>query len=80
MLEKAVYIAEDADIFVVIGTSLQVYPAAGLINYVPKHVPKFIIDKKIPQHSYLPNLTAIEATASEGVKLLVEKLSILNAV
>lgn len=79
MLEKAVHIAADADIFVVIGTSLQVYPAAGLINYVPKHVPKFIIDKKIPQLSYLPNLTTIEATASEGVKQLMEKLSFLNA-
>jgi NAD-dependent deacetylase len=74
MLEKAMYITEEADIFVAIGTSLQVYPAAGLINYVPKHVPKFIIDKKIPQLPYLPNLTTIEATASEGVKQLAEKL------
>ncbi len=35
-----------ADIFVLVGTSLQVYPAAGLVDYVPQHVPKYIIDKK----------------------------------
>jgi NAD-dependent deacetylase len=72
MIEVAASIVADADIFVVIGTSLQVYPAAGLINYAPKHIPKFIIDKKIPYLS--SNITTIEMTASEGVKALTELL------
>ncbi len=73
-LEKAVYIVEDADVFVIIGTSLQVYPAAGLINYVPKHVPRYIIDKHIPSLPSYLNVTAIESTATEGVKKLRELL------
>jgi NAD-dependent deacetylase len=52
----------------VIGTSLVVYPAAGLVNYAPWPVPKLIIDKKIPYTSALHNLTEIEKPASEGVK------------
>jgi NAD-dependent deacetylase len=74
MLEEAVYIVEAADIFVIIGTSLQVYPAAGLINYVPKHVPRYIIDKRIPSLPTSLNVISIEAIASEGVKILREKL------
>ena len=70
MLEKAVEIVFDADVFVVIGTSLQVYPAASLINYAPLNCPKYIIDKNIPSTSGIKNLTAIEATATEGVKTL----------
>jgi len=72
MIEVAASIVADADIFLVIGTSLQVYPAAGLINYAPKHCPKFIIDKKIPYIS--SSITTIEMTASEGVKELTELL------
>jgi NAD-dependent deacetylase len=51
-----------------VGTSLAVYPAAGLINYAPWSVPKFIIDKKVPYTSSLYNLTAIEKGAAEGMK------------
>ena len=74
MIEVAVKIVRSADIFVVIGTSLQVYPAAGLINYAMPTIPKFIIDKKIPYTSSLYNLTLIERGAGEGVKELTEKL------
>ena len=66
MIERAAEIAFSADIFVVIGTSLAVYPAAGLINYAPRTVPKFIVDKNIP-YSSLYNLTAIEKRATEGI-------------
>jgi NAD-dependent deacetylase len=74
MIETAAQVASKADIFVVIGTSLQVYPAAGLIDYAPVFVPKFIIDKKIPYTSSLNNLTVIEKAAGEGINELKEKL------
>jgi NAD-dependent deacetylase len=66
MIETAAGIASEADIFVVIGTSLVVYPAAGLINYASRTIPKFIVDKNIP-YSSLYNLTAIEKPATEGI-------------
>jgi NAD-dependent deacetylase len=74
MLEKAVEIVENADIFVIIGTSLQVYPAASLINYAPTYCMKYIIDKNIPQTNGITNLATIEATATEGVKQLAALL------
>lgn len=70
MIETAIPIVYSAEIFVVVGTSLVVYPAAGLLNYVDQHVPKFIIDKKIPYVSAMPGLTRIEKPATEGVKEL----------
>ena len=75
MIEKAAGIASQADVFVVIGTSLAVYPAAGLVNYAPRFAPKFIIDKNIPEVSYIANLTKIEKPATEGVKELKRLLS-----
>jgi len=75
-IEEAIPIVHNADIFVVVGTSLVVYPAAGLINYVLHETPKFIIDKKIPYTSSMQNLTLIEKPATEGVaelnKLLIQ--------
>ncbi len=65
----------EADIFVLVGTSLQVYPASGLINYVALDVPKYIIDKKIPFLSAQHNLFFIEKPATEGVKELIEILA-----
>jgi NAD-dependent deacetylase len=70
MIEPATEMAAAADIFVVIGTSLAVYPAAGLLNYAPRSIPKFIIDKNIPPTNSIANLTAIEANASQGVEIL----------
>ncbi|MBS1600089.1 MAG: NAD-dependent deacylase [Bacteroidetes bacterium] len=74
MIEKAIPVVESADILVIIGTSLVVYPAAGLLNYAIPSIPKFIIDKKIPYTSSVRNLTAIEQPASIGIKILQEKL------
>ncbi len=76
MIEEAARIAASADIFVVVGTSLVVYPAAGLINYAPRQAPKFIIDKKIPYTTSLHNLTTIEKPASDGVGELKSLLAI----
>jgi NAD-dependent deacetylase len=66
-IEEAASIMLEADIFAVVGTSLAVYPAAGLINYAPAHIPKYIIDKKIPAAGRLQGIVAIEKSAALGV-------------
>ena len=68
MITKAMKIMSSADIFVLVGSSLQVYPAAGLVDYVPYHIPKYIIDKKIPYSSAPANFFFIEKPATEGVE------------
>ena len=67
MIEKAADIVQQADVFAVIGTSLLVYPAAGLVNLIAEDVPAFVIDKVIPRTSYVKNLTAIEKPATAGI-------------
>ena len=67
MIEEAARIMQTADIFVLIGTSLQVYPAAGLIKFVPYKTPKYIIDKKIPEVNHYRNIIKIEKSATAGV-------------
>jgi NAD-dependent deacetylase len=74
MIEEAVMHSMRADIFVVIGTSLQVYPAAGLVQYAPHAADKYIIDKKIPYLTEMPGLTVIEKPATEGISDLLEHL------
>lgn len=70
MIAEAARVMQTADIFILVGTSLQVYPAAGLIDFVPDDTPKYIIDRKIPAVKKYPNLFLIEKTATEGVKEL----------
>jgi NAD-dependent deacetylase len=77
MIERAAGIVRQADLFVVVGTSLVVYPAAGLVNYAPWHIPKYIVDKRIPYTSDAYNLVAIEKPATEGVKELADMLKSL---
>ena len=74
MIEPAAELASEADIFMVIGTSLNVYPAAGLINYVPDHSPKYLVDPNVSSLQGIRNLTVIREKAGTGVPLLVEKL------
>lgn len=76
MMEKAAALLHDCDYFVVIGTSLQVYPAASLLHYAPPFLPKFIIDKKIPAINNYPNLHSIEKPATEGVEELKKLLAL----
>jgi NAD-dependent deacetylase len=77
MIMEAAALARSADIFVVIGTSLVVYPAAGLLDYALPGIPKFILDKKIPFTPAIRHLTPIEKPASLGIAELIEKLSLL---
>ncbi len=78
MMEKASAILHACDYFVVVGTSLQVYPAASLLYYAPNAIPKFIIDKKNPATEKQSNLHIIEMTATEGVAELKRILSELK--
>lgn len=67
--------AEEADIFVVIGTSLVVYPAASLLQYVRPGVPIYYIDPNpAPAAERMGNVTVIKATATEGMRKLVDIL------
>ena len=68
-------IMADADIFVLAGTSLQVYPAAGLIDYLDEQVPKYIIDKNPPFTAAHHNFYPVKGTATEGMKELLKILS-----
>lgn len=72
-IEPAIELVSEADIFVVIGTSLNVYPAAGLLHYVKPGTPIYYIDPKpaaVPQ-----NVTVIPLAATKGVARLIEILS-----
>lgn len=73
-IEEATSIASDADIFAVIGTSMVVYPAAGLIEYVPSQIPVFLIDPNDVTVPIYRHITFIKEKAGEGVKILMDKL------
>ncbi len=76
MMEKAIEITQKATIFVVIGTSMQVYPAASLIQYVPKNTPIFFIDPNPNNIKNLyNNITVIKDKATKGVEKLKQLLS-----
>ena len=75
MIENAIDIVETADILIIIGTSLQVYPAAGLMNYVDQNVPVYYIDPNPATIYDLPNeLKVLPLTAVEGMKIIKEEL------
>ena len=74
MISEAAEQASNADIFVIIGTSLNVYPAAGLVHYVRPGTPIYLIDPDSVPTGGIPNLTHIRKGAGEGMKELVETL------
>lgn len=73
-IEPATEQVRKADIFVIIGTSLAVYPAASLLHYAPAGIPVFVIDPKIPQQARQGRIHPIEKGASEGVAELKKLL------
>jgi NAD-dependent deacetylase len=81
MLETAIEITEKADILIIIGTSLNVYPAASLVHYVRPNVPIYIVDPAVGDTNaafkapHIPNpITYIGKRAADGVPELVEQL------
>ncbi|KKB54325.1 hypothetical protein HMPREF1212_00038 [Parabacteroides sp. HGS0025] len=75
MIDPAIRMVESCDIFVVIGTSLNVYPAAGLLNYVRRGQPIYLIDPK-EVNTYRNDIHFIKSGASEGVKELSKILKV----
>jgi len=74
MIETAIELTQRADIYVVIGSSLQVYPAAGLLHYLPMGVPLYVIDpKEVPLPSR-PEVCFLQKTATEGVEEILKIL------
>ena len=75
MLEPAIGITSKADILIIVGTSMQVYPAASLVNYTPAGTPIYFIDPRPNiSPSAFPDLTIIPDTAANGVPILAQKL------
>lgn len=74
MMEPAIAETTEADVFMVVGTSMQVYPAASLLYYVEDNVPKYIIDPRLPLVHPRPNLHLLEEKASVGVPKVCQEL------
>ena len=73
MIERAAQLCSNADIFIVTGTSLQVYPAAGLVNLVPQHTLRYLVDLN-PPAGLSGNIQLIAERSSIGVPKLAEQL------
>ncbi|MBK8846678.1 MAG: NAD-dependent deacylase [Bacteroidetes bacterium] len=74
LMEHAIMQAQDADIFIVIGSSLEVYPAASLIEFAPENCVKYFIDPNARKLGHIQNLHVIKGTAASEVPKLVEHL------
>jgi NAD-dependent deacetylase len=73
MIEPAAKLCAEADYFIVVGSSLVVYPAAGLVNYVSEEAPKYVVDPK-EVYAPVPNVTYVKEPASSGLKKVVDEL------
>ncbi|MET4082141.1 NAD-dependent deacetylase [Pedobacter sp. UYP30] len=74
MIEEASFLCSKADVFVLVGSSLAVYPAAGLLQFVPSKTIKYIVDPKIPSVSAYQHVVKIEEKAVIGMKEVKELL------
>ncbi len=74
MIEPAMELTAEADILIVIGTSLNVYPAAGLVNYIRRGIPVYLVDPKAEMLPGVQNLTVLRETAGAGVPKLVAEM------
>lgn len=74
MLYKAAAITSQADILLIVGTSMVVYPANTLINFAPQHAPVYIVDPNRPAGNWSHDITFIEEPASTGVQKVIDHL------
>ena len=78
-LEEAVFLVQNADILIIIGTSLQVYPAASLMNFAKATIPVFYIDPNPAENYNLPNdIKVIATTGEKGMKIVQKELKKLK--
>ena len=75
MIEQAARVFATADLFLLVGTSLQVYPAAGLIKFLPAAIPKYIVDSNPPFIPAHHNFVVIKKPATEGMEEVKKLLS-----
>ncbi len=73
MYEQVLPLVHSADILLVVGTSLQVYPAAGLVFQVAPHIPIFVVDKNVPNVS-MPNVHPIQQPATQGIDIFITQI------
>lgn len=73
-MDAAIQICEKAELFMIIGTSLEVYPASSLLHYFPDQATGFFVDPKPNLSGISSAITVIASTAGEGVPMLAEKL------
>ena len=74
LMDDAIRLSRAAEIFIVVGTSLVVYPAAGLIDFIGPEIPKYIIDPNMPSIRSMPNLFLVEKIGSAGLSEVKERL------
>jgi NAD-dependent deacetylase len=79
LMAEAIDLASTADIFVIVGTSLNVYPAANLIQYVPTFCPKYLVDPGDFSESQLTNINHFKEIASTGINRLINSLNVSKA-
>ncbi len=75
LLEDAAYIVQETDILVIIGTSMQVYPAASLIHFAPEDCPIYVINPDIPNMVKAENIHLMEEPATSGMQKLFDRLT-----
>lgn len=74
-ISKAAELVSQADILVIIGTSMQVYPAAGLVHYAPAHTPIYLIDPHADEIPLSMPITLLKKGASEGIEAFIQLLN-----
>lgn len=72
MMDMAIKHTQEADFFIVVGTSLVVYPAASLLSFVDNHIPKYIIDPNLPVLDHIPNLHYFPKPATQGLPVVCD--------
>ena len=72
-IEDAILALRDIDVFIIIGTSLNVYPAAGLLNYVSVGVPIYLVDPNDVEVRGVRGVTVIKKGASDGIQEIIDK-------
>jgi len=74
-MESAHILCEDADVLIIVGTSLNVYPAANILDFVPQNCKKYLIDPKDVSTGNIKNITIIKEKASIGIPILANILT-----